>query len=323
MAFLVSCTGRQTTAVGGNDTIPMQPAPLFCADSAMQYVREQCAFGPRTPMSAAHDTCCQWIAAEFRRHGADVAFQHIEVVGYDSTVMRGTNIMASINPEQTDRVLITAHYDSRMWADNDDDAAHHRSPVMAANDGASGVAVMLEMARAIGSMPLDFGVDFVCFDLEDQGIPRWAEKDNDEPADPYGYWCMGSRQWAEQAFNGGYRARYAVNLDMVGGRGAKFAMETYSLQFARPVVQMIWHIAHQLGFGDYFDLDEGGAVMDDHVSIYQYTHIPSLDIVPHVSGSRSSFGETWHTLKDTPDNIDPAVMNAVGQVMLQTLYNDN
>lgn len=323
VALCASCTGKQTGTASGSDTIPMKPAPVFCADSAMAYVEAQCAFGPRTPMSVAHDECCQWIAGEFRRHGADVAFQQIEVAGYDSTIMRGTNIMASINPEHTDRVLITAHYDSRLWADNDADAAHHRTPVLAANDGASGVAVMLEIARAIGQMPLAFGVDFVCFDLEDQGVPQWAESDDEEPADPYHNWCMGSRKWAEQAFNGGYRARYAVNLDMVGGRGAKFAMESYSLQFARPVVLMVWHIAHQLGYGEFFDLDEGGSVMDDHVSVYQYTHIPSLDIVPHVSGQRSSFGDTWHTMNDTPENIDPEVMKAVGQVMLQTLYNDN
>lgn len=316
-----SCTGK-TSGVSSSDTIALKLAPQFSADSAMAYVEAQCAFGARTPMSAAHDSCCSWIADEFRRLGATVAFQNFETVGYDSTRMHGINIVASINPESNDRVLISAHYDSRYWADNDPDAANHHTPVMAANDGASGVAVMLEMARAISLLPLSYGVDFVCFDLEDQGIPRWAETD-EEPADPYSYWCLGSRQWAEAAYNGGYRARYAVNLDMVGGRKARFAMESYSLLFARPVVELVWQVAYQLGYGDIFIREEGGSVMDDHVSLYQYAHIPSLDIVPHVTGQRSGFGDTWHTISDTPDNIDPDVMKVVGQVVLQVMYNDN
>ena len=320
-AALGACTGK-TSGTATSDTIALKPAPQFCTDSAMAFVEAQCRFGARTPMSTAHDSCCSWIAAEFRRLGAAVAFQNIVAEGYDSTIMHGTNIMASINPESIDRVLLSAHYDSRYWADNDPDAANHHLPVMAANDGASGVAVMLEMARAMTQMPISYGVDFVCFDLEDQGIPRWAETD-EEPADPYSYWCLGSRKWAEQAYFGGYRARFAVNLDMVGGRNARFAMESYSLRFARPVVDMIWHVAHQIGYGDTFPLEEGGSVMDDHVSLYQYAHIPAIDIVPHVTGQRSSFGDTWHTVHDTPANIDASVMKAVGQVLLQVLYKDN
>ncbi len=320
--LMPSCKGGSTGS-SSSDTIALQPAPQFSADSAMSYVQAQCDFGPRAPMTAAHELCGAWIQRQFSRFGAAVATQHIEVTGFDSTAYTGTNIMASINPEMTDRVLISAHYDSRLWADNDADAAHHHTPVMAANDGASGIAVMLEMARVMQQMPLAFGVDFVCFDLEDQGIPQWADSDDDsDKADPYNYWCMGSRKWAEQAY-GHYHARYAVNLDMVGGRGAKFAMESYSMQIARPVVDMIWHLAHQIGYGDYFPLTEGGAVMDDHVPLYQYAHIAALDIVPHVEGQRSSFGSTWHTVNDTPANIDPAVMKAVGQVLLQVIYNDN
>lgn len=322
LLLMPACGGRSTGS-STSDTIPMQPAPEFCADSAMAFVQTQCDFGPRTPMTDAHEQCAAWIMQQFQRYGAAVATQHIEVVGYDSTAYTGTNIMASLNPESTDRILLSAHYDSRFWADNDADAAHHHTPVMAANDGASGIAVMLEMARVMQQMPLSFGVDFGCFDLEDQGTPQWAERDDDEqPADPYGYWCMGSRKWAEQAY-GHYHARYAVNLDMVGGQGARFAMESYSVQIARPVVDMIWHVAAQIGYGEYFPLVEGGAVMDDHVPLYQYAHIAALDIVPHVEGQRSSFGSTWHTVNDTPANIDPAVMKAVGQVLLQVIYNDN
>ena len=320
---LTSCRSGKTTASHGADTIAIAPAPVFDADTAMSYVRVQCAFGPRVPGSEAHEACAHWIAATFAQLGVSVTEQQTTLNGYDGQPMRCRNIMARMNPDHTDRVLITAHWDSRAWADNDPDPANHHTPVLAANDGASGVAVMLEMARAIASMPLSYGVDFVCFDLEDQGTPQWADEDDVQPSDESGFWCLGSRYWANQAFADNYEARFAVNLDMVGGRDASFSMESYSCQFAQPVVNMVWHLAEQLGYGQFFRQRVGGYVMDDHVPVFQLAHVPSIDIVPHVENAPSSFGRTWHTTSDTPDNIDPAVLKAVGQTLLQLLYNDN
>lgn len=316
--FLTSCTG-QTKKSTGSDTIALAPSPVFVADSAMAYIVAQCAFGPRVPGSAAHEACGDWIVRQFKALPTTVNEQRTELAGYDGQLLPCRNIMASYNPDATDRVLITAHWDSRAWADNDHDAANHHTPVPAANDGASGVAVMLEMARVLPQLPLDCGVDFVCFDLEDQGTPQWTEDDDEED----NFWCLGSRFWANEAYANGYSARYAINLDMVGGRGARFLMEKFSQQFASPLVNMVWHLAGQLGYSEYFPLRRGGYVTDDHVSVSQLARIPAIDIVPHVSDGRSSFGPTWHTLQDTPENIDPAVLKAVGQTLLQLLYNDN
>lgn len=320
-SFLIfsSCTGYKTKGGSAADTIALAPAPSFIADSAMSYIKAQCAFGPRVPGSAAHEACGDWIARQFAAFGTVVNEQRTELAGYDGQLLPCRNMMASFNPDCTDRVLITAHWDSRAWADNDREAANHHTPVPAANDGASGVAVMLEMARVLSQLPLDCGVDFVCFDLEDQGTPQWAEDDDAED----NFWCLGSRYWANEAYATGYAARYAINLDMVGGQGARFEMELFSQQFAAPLVNMVWHLAAQLGYGDYFPLRRGGYVTDDHVSVSQLARIPAIDIVPHVSDGRSSFGPTWHTLEDTPENIDPAVLKAVGQTLLQLLYNDN
>ena len=322
--LLSSCTGKSGRGLGA-DTIALAPAPTFIADSAMNHIRVQCAFGPRVPGSVAHEACGNWIVQTFQEIGARVNEQRAELAGYDGKLMPCRNITASINPDAADRVVITAHWDSRMWADNDIDVSNHRKPVMAANDGASGVAVMLEIARAIQANPLSYGVDFVCFDLEDQGTPQWAEDEmTDEELEEAGnFWCIGSRHWAEEAYAIGYSARYAINLDMVGGRGARFEMEGYSRQTAMPLVNMVWHLANQLGYAAYFPLRKGGYVNDDHVSVAQFARIPAIDIVPHVNDGRSCFGPTWHTVNDTPENIDLDVLKAVGQTLLQLLYNDN
>ena len=317
LTFFVSCGGR-TRQGTAPDTIALQPAPAFVADSAMAYVEAQCAFGPRVPGSQAHEACADWLVGKFQSFGAEVSEVRTTLNGYDGQPMTCRNIQARLFPDAIDRILITAHWDSRAWADNDPDDARHHTPVPAANDGASGVAVMLEMARTIAATGLSYGIDFVCFDLEDQGTPEWAEDTGEES-----FWCLGSRYWAQQAAAIGYRPRYGVNLDMVGGRGARFAQEGFSRQYAKPVVDMVWHLGIQLGFGEYFVLKDAGYVTDDHLPVNRIAYIPCIDIIPSVEGASSSFGPTWHTLSDTPENIDPAVMQAVGQTLLQLIYNDN
>ncbi len=315
--FALSSCGGKTKKGTTADTIALSPAPTFVADSAMAYVQAQCAFGPRVPGSAAHEECAAWIGEKFQQLGAQVSEQRTTLNGYDGQPMACRNIVAQTNPDALDRVLITAHWDSRAWADNDPDAANHHTPVMAANDGASGVAVMLEMARVILQTGLSYGIDFVCFDLEDQGTPQWAESDGES------YWCLGSTYWAQVAAAEGYRARYGVNLDMVGGRGARFLMEGFSMQYGRPIVGMVWHLGIQLGFGQYFVPKDGGYITDDHLPVNRIAHIPCIDIIPSVDSAASSFGETWHTTADTPENIDPEALRAVGQTLIQLIYNDN
>lgn len=152
----------------------------FNADSAYLFCAAQCDFGPRTMNSEAHERCAQWISQKFQQYGYTVELQKADLKGYDGTILKSTNIIASSQPStpnsQLPKVLICAHWDSRPWADNDPDSANWRKPVMAANDGASGVAVMLELARLIQQHDsLNVAVDFICFDAEDWGIPQWDE----------------------------------------------------------------------------------------------------------------------------------------------------
>ncbi len=296
-----------------------QPCPTFVADSAMAYIHRQCDFGPRLLGSEASRLCGDWIRAQFEKAGCTVSEQNVQVVVWDGSSQPCRNIIASTNPQAGKRVLLCAHWDTRPWADNDPDEDNHRTPVLGANDGASGVAVMLEIARQIQNQPMqNLGVDFVCFDAEDMGTPEWAEP----PTDERNTWCLGSEAWALQASSSGYRPRYGILLDMVGGRGASFAKEQVSVHYASHVVSKVWNLAADLGYGQFFSPREGGVLMDDHVNVNRIAGIPCIDIVPYTEHGTSSFGPTWHTIHDTPENIDPAVLEAVGQTVLQLLYNE-
>lgn len=316
---LSACGGHSGGGGGGADTIALAPCPVFEEDSAMMHIQAQCDFGPRVMGTEAAQLCGDYIAERFRQYGATVVEQNCTVTLYDDTKVPARNIIASIHPEALDRILFCAHWDSRPWADNDPDEANWHTPILAANDGASGVAVLLEICRLIQQKPVSRGIDFVCFDAEDAGTPEWAE----DPADGRDTWCLGSQYWAQQALEANYKARYGVLLDMVGGRGCTFAREQVSRQYADPVVELIWHLAHQIGYGHFFPLTDGGCLVDDHVNVNRIARIPCLDIVPYFVDGPSNFGPTWHTLQDTPENIDPRVLKAVGQTITQLIYNDN
>ena len=316
---LFSCGGR-TGKAQQQDTIPMQPCPQFVAENAMQLIKAQCGFGPRVPGTAAWKECGDSIVAWFSFLGLDVEEQNTTVTIYDGSTFPCRNITASLNPESLDRILLCAHWDSRPWADNDPDEQNRRSPVMAANDGASGVAVLLELARILSEdKSIKTGIDFVCFDAEDCGTPQWDDAERNESEST---WCLGSKQWAREAANRDYKARFGILFDMVGGRGSTFSKEGISMYYAQPVTELLWHIAQQIGYGHYFPMRDGGSIVDDHVNVNQIAKVPCLDIVPYHTDGPSSFGPTWHTSSDTPDNIDPNVLEAVGQSVLQLIYND-
>lgn len=306
----------------GVDTIAISKCPDFNADSAMHSIKVQCDMGPRVTGSAASAKCVAYIKEMLTRYGCEVTEQTAEVTTWDGTVLPCTNIIARTNPTSKDRVLICTHFDSRPWADNDPDEKNHHKPVLAANDAASGVGMIIEMARVMQKMPLkSYGIDFVCFDAEDMGTPQWSDKSNDKDSEQT--WCLGSKVWADNAAKEEYSARYGILLDMVGGCGASFAKEQFSTHYAQPIVDLLWALAAQIGYGSYFNTDQGGALVDDHINVNTIAHIPCIDIVPYYTDGPSSFGPTWHTVSDTPENIDPNVLKAVGQSILQMLYNDD
>ena len=297
--------------------------PVFNADSAYAFTKAQCDFGPRNMNSRGHDLCGEWIVNKFREYGCKVTTQRVNLTGYDGTTLRSCNIMASINPEATTRILLCAHWDSRPWADNDPDQSNWKKPIIAANDAASGVAVMLELARIINNGKAEkalrpqLGVDFVCFDAEDWGTPQWADVPDDADS-----WALGAQYWSKNLPQG-YEARYGILLDMVGGVGAQFFQEGMSLQYAPEIVKKVWRSAREVGFGSYFPKRMGGMVTDDHVPVNRYAKIPTIDIIPfYPDCKQSGFGPTWHTLADNMENIDRNTLRAVGQTLVQVIYKE-
>lgn len=321
VAMTISCASckNATKSHSGSDadTVALV-GPTFCADSAYQYIDKQCSFGPRTMNSKAHDECGKWIVAKFQSLGYEVTEQRADLKGYDGTTLKSTNIIAKYRPELTNRILLCSHWDSRPWADNDPDTANHRKPVLGANDGASGVGVLLEVARLLREdTTAQIGIDFVCFDAEDWGVPEWENGyDGDDS------WALGANHWAKNQPQG-YKPRYGILLDMVGGQGARFYQEGFSLHFAADIVRQVWSTAHAIGYSSYFPMTEGSTVTDDHLPINESAGIPTIDIIPYYPDCpQSSFGTTWHTVNDDMAHIDKNALKAVGQVIIQTIYTE-
>jgi hypothetical protein len=315
--LLFSCGLRQQTA--SSDPVAATPVgPAFVADSAYAYCEQQCAFGPRTMNSAAHDLCGQWIASKFQSFGLTVTTQQADLKGYDVTTLHATNIIASYRPELSSRILICAHWDSRPWADNDPDESNWHKPVLAANDGASGIGVMLELARLLPDS-LKVGIDFISFDAEDWGTPQWSDV-----ADQGNTWALGSQYWAAHLPKQQAKAyRYGILLDMVGGQGAMFYKERLSQQYASSIVDRVWRAAQVVGFGSMFPMQSGSYITDDHLPINTVAKIPCIDIIPYYPAcEQSTFGPTWHTLQDDMAHLDRTTLQAVGQTLIQVLFSE-
>lgn len=314
------------TGWGHADSIDMEESmdkidpvgPAFSADSAYAFTQAQCDFGPRAMNTEGHDRCGSWIVNKFRQYGCVVTSLRADLKGYDGTVLKSQNIWARIHPERTERILLCAHWDSRPWADNDPDSANWHKPILAANDAASGVAVMLEIARLLQrDTTLRVGVDFVCFDAEDWGTPQWAESEGGDNS-----WALGAQYFAAN-LPYGFHVRYGILLDMVGGEGARFYKEGMSMQFAPEIVKKVWRAARKAGYGNFFPRQEGGMVTDDHIPLNQTAHIPTIDIIPfYPDCAQSSFGPTWHTLNDNMEHISRSTLKAVGQTMIQVIYTE-
>ena len=292
--------------------------PRSCADSAFSYIKKQTDFGPRVPNTDAQQNCAAWLMTKLKEFGAETFMQGFETVTFDKTRIRGYNIIGSYNPESPTRIIICSHWDSRPWADNDPDPANWMKPVDAANDGASGVGVILEIARQLQKKAPQIGVDCIFFDAED-----WGPGESFQGEQLESYWGLGTQYWARNPHVKGYKARYAILLDMVGGKGARFSRERYSVYFAKLVVDRVWNTAARLGYSSLFNPSEGGYITDDHYFINTIARIPAIDIVPYLPNcEQSTFGPTWHTASDIIDNIDKHVLEAVGKTLLDVIYNE-
>lgn len=320
LLLVLSCqhlTDRKNTTekqVGVKKTIKV---PEFNADSAYYFVNKQVSFGPRVSGMVSHEECANWLFDKLQSFSDTIIIQHFKARTYDNITRNGKNIIASFNTDKKKRILLMAHWDTRPFADYDEDISKHREPIDGANDGASGVGVLLEVARQFGIQSPDVGVDIVFFDLEDWGPPNDLDIYNEE------YWGLGSQYWSKNPHVFGYRASYGILLDMVGTANPTFRKEYFSRQYAEFVLNKVWQKAFDLGYGNYFLDEDGAAINDDHVFVNKYAKIPSIDIIHlNPSNSHKSFFKHWHTTNDNMDHIDKQSLKMVGRVVLEVVYNE-
>ena len=316
-APMISCSQNPSSSSAKVESQPVkqQNVPAFDADSAWVFVENQVKFGPRVPNSEAHVACGNYLTSELKRFGAQVYEQEATLTAYNGTQLKAKNIIGSYNPENSKRVLLFAHWDSRPYADHDKDPANQMKPIDGADDGASGVGVLLEMARQFSIKSPAIGIDIIFFDAEDYGTPEFVKEYKENT------WCLGAQFWAKNPHVKGYKADFGILLDMVGAKNASFFKEATSMRYAPQIVEEVWSTARDLGYGKFFINAEGGAITDDHQYVILGRNIPCIDIIYTDPESDNGFGPHWHTQNDTMDNIDRETLKAVGQTVLQVVYN--
>lgn len=318
--FIISCGNNKEKPSTKKTTVKKKHIviPKFSADSAFEYIKNQVDFGPRVPNTEAHALCAEYLYTTLAMYTDTAQIQQFKVRAFDGTVLNGKNIIGSFFPEKKNRVLLCAHWDSRPFADYDADPNHHNTPIDGANDGASGVGVLLELARQISTHKPAIGVDIIFFDAEDYGPPR----EKQEPT-KHSFWALGSQYWAKNPHVVNYYATYGILLDMVGAKDATFFMEGYSLDYAPSVVNHVWNTANKLGYHQYFIFQQLGYIDDDHKYINEIIGIPTIDII-HLDreSSNNTFFEHWHTVNDKIDVIDKHTLKVVGQTLLTVLFEE-
>lgn len=285
--------------------------PAFDGQGAYTYIQKQVEIGTRVPGTETHKQCKDYLVGELKNLGAEVKVQKFKASFFDVKDAESYNIIAAINPERKNRVLLAAHWDTRLVADKDDEDKD--KPIDGADDGASGVAVLLQIARTIQQNPIDLGVDIIFFDAEDNGVDAATPAESDPES-----WCLGSQYWYNNK-DKDYTAKFGILLDMVGAKDAMFPLEGYSTREAGPYQDKIWTLAGRMGYGDLFQKKRIGGITDDHFYM-NAAGIPSVDIINYPS---ETFGAYHHTHDDNIDNIDQNTLRIVGQVVTAVLYKES
>ena len=293
----------------------------FIADSAYQYIAKQVSFGARVPSTVEHGKCGDWLVRKLKGFGYQIDEQIGQVTAFNGRVLPVRNIIGSINPNAKKKVLLCAHWDTRPFADRD--SINMNQPIIGANDGASGVGVILEIARILKRDSIKIGIEIIFFDVEDYGAPNTnttffdLQSRNDT-------WCLGSQFWCYNLKSSYKKPDLGILLDMVGAKNAVFPKEEISRKFAGYHLNRLWKLADFLGYSKYFQKKIAPPITDDHTYINQLSQIPTLDIIHYdvrpLSG-RFDFGKFHHTHQDNMDIIDKSTLKAVGQTVSSYIYN--
>ncbi len=301
VALLLSCGGSEAADRPAVNSTDRPPNPVeFDGAKAMDYVRAQLAFGARVPGTAAHRSAGDWLVREFGARADTVLQQTWTHTTADGKRLPMRNVLARFNPTATRRVLYVAHWDSRPRSEKATEPSRRALPVPGANDGASGVAVLLALADVLKEAPTEIGVDLLLVDGED-----WGDFDTNTDV------LIGSRYFATHLPDPNYAPEFGIVWDMVGKPDARFLYESHSVRAAPDVVQRVWATAAQIGHGQYFPTREYGAIMDDHVPLIavglRVIDVIDLDFDFH------------HTPEDTEDKVSPRTLQVVGDVALAVI----
>lgn len=304
-----SCTKKNTDTSTSDSAVTFIQKKVtgFSADSAYILIKKQLDFGFRIPGTPAHKKCADWLYSELMRFSDTAYYQKLSGTNpRNGQPIPIYNLVGSFNPSATNRLLLASHWDSRPSADQD--SKDQDKPILAANDGASGVAVLLEIARHLSKEKPEIGVDIIFFDAEDLGIPTVENS-----------FCLGSQAWAKNPHKPHYTANAGILLDMVGGKNAKFVWEAYSAEFGNFILNQTWGIAHELGYKSTFPLESIGPIIDDHKYVYEGIRIPMIDIIQY--DENSGFAPYWHTHSDNLDAIDKNTLMQVGNTVHHVIFN--
>lgn len=320
VALFISCGNedpKKTDPIVINDPViplPKIERPAFNADSAYLYIKQQVDFGPRFPNNEAHGKCALFLEKKLRSLGLKTTTQIGKATTFNNNNITIKNIIAEYNPDHEKRILLFAHWDTRPFADQD--TKNMTKPILGANDGASGVGILIEVARQLTIIKPDIGVDIIFFDAEDYGQPAGMTATVSET------YCLGSQYWGKNPHKKGYTAEFGILLDMAGNANAYFTQERISMQYAPHIVQKVWNNGRNLGYGNYFVNKTTNFVgTDDHQFVNEIAGIPSIDII-HYDRSSGNFHPTWHTHDDNMDVIDKTTLSVVGEVLLYTIYQE-
>jgi len=299
---------------------PTVVTPKFNSDSAFLYVQKQVDFGPRVPNTVEHDKCGEWMASELVKYGFDTIVQRGRVLAFNGNVLNMQNIIGQYNKEEKERVMFCAHWDTRPFADRDTE--NKNVPIDGANDGASGVGVLLEVARQISVQNPRLGVDIIFFDAEDYGAVQVTESMQDLSS-MTDTWCLGSQYWCKNPPIPNYKPKYGVLLDMVGAEDAIFPKDAVSRHYAGGLMNKVWKAAQNMGYGNYFVNQLAGAITDDHTYINEMTNIPVIDVIHYIpNGNYGDFGKFHHTHADNMGIVSKKTLGVVGEVMLHIIYQE-
>lgn len=311
LIVLASCSKEQvrTNPAPEQQAVTAQTVPIFDGARAFALLESQVAFGPRVFGTTAHDECLRFLMDTLAKYA-----DHVDALPFDQPTYEGgtqhlTNVFATIGAEKVQRVFLCAHWDSRPRADEEKDVANQSKPIPGANDGASGVAILLEIARLLKANPPPIGVDIAFFDGEDYGTSSDIDK-----------FCLGSKYFSK-FLPPGFHSQKGILLDLVGDKEAVFKQDAASIYYARDVVNAVWAAAKRANAKSFIDAP-GPEIMDDHIALNDIG-VRTIDIIDaELVGNRSPNPRRryWHTLGDTPENCSAAMLSEVGSTLLQYIY---